>query len=880
MSRNRMNRWPDKLRIALLAGGVLLLATLAGTLFYGRWRALKLWHDVQRHSGVHVERETDGFTYSQSSGGRTLYTLHAAKAIQHTDSTWTLHDVVITMYGRSVNAAGQGTADRLSGEQFEYDEKQGVARASGDVFMDLEVPASAAAGHRATLALPATAASSGPDSIHVKTRGLVFLRKLGVAATDQLVTFRYHELHGTALGAEFDSGPGDLHLLGEVHADGLLHGTSVHLDAGRADMLHAQDTVTLHAAHAVTTSRAGAPQAGSADVAVLHLHGQHGLGSLDAEGHVVLVQAGLQVRAPKLAAEFAETDLLRSVAMTGGVTLAENDAVRTASGSAAELDLRCDGKGRVQQIAANGAVDLTAVQLDGEGHALPRHIVGPLVIADLQNGELQHLSMPEGGKVSAQSWANATTTGRGSAAKPSGTVVTTVAGDVISAEFIAVAKKAGKRMAGQSASHAEPTSMHAVGHTLLLREGPGGEQRESHADDLQVMFAGGVKDAVSVASAVETGHVRLHSAPAQSNTSGQSNTPAQSNTAGLTSAPEQSSAPGQKGNAAQPLFASSDKATYTGTLGGAALSGHAHLTQGDAQLSAASVNVELSSGDAQAAGGVFATLGGTVGAESASANRATHVMADRASLDHARGLATFYAGSRPVRMWQGGSQVEAAVLVLDDRAKTLTAEPVAGGRVHAIFVSDSSGTHDSSGVHASSGLAADTSSKTHSSSTAATIVDVTSDRLVYSDVERQAHFAGRVKARGTFGTVTAAEGTVFLSPAVSKPTAAAGSSTAGSTVNSYGAMNGQVERLLLAGDVDFAQPGRSATGDRLVYTTADRTAVMTGSAVKPPRAESEQQGIVTGAKLIFRPDDSTIMVEGAAGAAASQKPRTVTHVRQ
>jgi lipopolysaccharide export system protein LptA len=77
----------ERLRVRLLAGaGVLVLATAA---FLG----------YVRFSGRQdIRRETNAFTYSQTVKGRTRFTVHAAKAIQHSDGKYTLHDAEIVLY--------------------------------------------------------------------------------------------------------------------------------------------------------------------------------------------------------------------------------------------------------------------------------------------------------------------------------------------------------------------------------------------------------------------------------------------------------------------------------------------------------------------------------------------------------------------------------------------------------------------------------------------------------------------------------------------------------------------------------------------------------------------------------------------------------------
>ena len=85
-----------------------------------------------------ITSETDNFTYSQSLGPHTKFTIHAAKEYQHTNGKVTLHDVGIVLYG-----ANGDRADHIYGDEFEYDDKAGIVKAVGDVRIDLQAPAAA-----------------------------------------------------------------------------------------------------------------------------------------------------------------------------------------------------------------------------------------------------------------------------------------------------------------------------------------------------------------------------------------------------------------------------------------------------------------------------------------------------------------------------------------------------------------------------------------------------------------------------------------------------------------------------------------------------------------------------------------------------------------
>ena len=119
--RNRVER----LRVWLLgSAGFLLLVIVAfvGSAHFLARRRMAL----PARLGVNIVRETNGFSYSQTVQGKTVFTIHAAKAVEHTDGKIALHDVSILLYGEK-----QERNDRISGDEFEYDQKAGVVRATG-----------------------------------------------------------------------------------------------------------------------------------------------------------------------------------------------------------------------------------------------------------------------------------------------------------------------------------------------------------------------------------------------------------------------------------------------------------------------------------------------------------------------------------------------------------------------------------------------------------------------------------------------------------------------------------------------------------------------------------------------------------------------------
>src|ERR1700733_6455997 len=133
-----MNVSVERLRVWLLVGAGLLVVVVVAFLGYAHYRKHRFLANLPAKLGIDVRQETNNFTYSQSVQGRTVYTVHAAKAVERSDGKMTLHDVGIVLYGRK-----QDRADRIYGNEFEYDQKNGIVRADGEVHIDLQAPEAA-----------------------------------------------------------------------------------------------------------------------------------------------------------------------------------------------------------------------------------------------------------------------------------------------------------------------------------------------------------------------------------------------------------------------------------------------------------------------------------------------------------------------------------------------------------------------------------------------------------------------------------------------------------------------------------------------------------------------------------------------------------------
>ncbi|MGA9503469.1 MAG: LptA/OstA family protein, partial [Terriglobales bacterium] len=129
-----------------------------------------------------------------------------------------------------------------------------------------------------------------------------------------------------------------------------------------------------------------------------------------------------------------------------------------------------------------------------------------------------------------------------------------------------------------------------------------------------------------------------------------------------------------------------------------------------------------------------------------------------------------------------------------------------------------------------------------------TPVHITSARLNYADAERRIFLDGGVTTKGADATMTGQQMTVYLLPRSESKAGVGGTG-----------MPGQVERIVAEHEVVITEPTRHATGDRLVYTTADDKFVLTGG---PPSIFDAERGKITGDLLTFYRHDDRVLVEG------------------
>jgi lipopolysaccharide export system protein LptA len=809
---------------------MLLIAVLATYIGYGRYRALKAYRQIIARSGVSLTHDSNGVTYSQSIKGRKVFTIRAKTESSLGDGKYALHNADLTLYNRTTGAPG----DHIYGSEMEYDENQGIARAKGDVFMDIQPPEGLTNGGR-TQTQPTKPRPATAPVIHVRTSGLVYLRKLGIASTDQQVDFSYGGMQCTSLGAEFNSDQNTLHLLANVHMDGLAHGKPLHLVATRADLDRNENVANLTGPVVNSDGRTM-----KADVALLHLRKDGSIERVQGTNHVVLTSKTQTVTSNRLDATLNLQSIPQTAKLTGNVVLVDTDPLKPTHGSANFADIAFDSQGSPTSVIATGAAKLYRIDRASDPQGLARSLDGEKIVALFEPG--QHKSPSHITRLHVTGSAHASGESIAAAAKGAQANKTAQRKNVqVWADDLQVL------FADAANGKAQAEKLYGNGHTKLQQDAPLGEQEISSGDKLEVAFNSAPaspspeKAVMNISSAVQIGDVTIYDRAAGKPTS---------------------SEPGAVSTG------TADHAAYDGSSQVLTLTGSAHLYGENGSLIAPIVTLDQRTQDADAKGGVQANFQNasqqqSTGATATSAGKpapVTHVLSSTAHFDHALRLANFYGtDAQPARMWQDASQVQAATLLFDGIHRTLSARPIKlESLIHAIFASTPS-------------------QPKQGSSKAPGILRVASPKMDYNDLQREATFSGGVTLDGTMGEVRGQRAVVFLTAANKPPASKLPVPAPQAQPNP---LNGSIDRGIVYGDVQIDQPGRHGSGEQLLYTASTGDYVLTGTPAIPPRIVDAQQGNVTGTTLLFGDAGSTIVVAGNPGAPKGKggRVRTETHV--
>ncbi len=817
----------------LVGAGVLLIAALVVFLAMGKWKNPLNRRDLPKRLGFEIQQEANGVTFSHALGAHSQFKIHASRVVQLKQGNALLHDVKIELYDENGSRV-----DLIEGDEFEYDQHAGTAKAAGPVEITLMRPGvapaiapKAAAGNAMSdkpkggpVASAAQAAARG--EVHVKTSGLTFDQHSGVATTSQRVVFSITQGTGSSMGATFDSQQGLLVLDRAVELTVLRGGETVQIHAQHAECERDKQVCGLHGVAA--EYQGGQAAAGDAKV----LFRQDGSAArLDAtNGFTLTTASGSHLAAPAGQMDFDEKNQPSHGRLEGGVTMdsasesGAGDALRRRQlhGSAPSANLEFNAQGKLRHAHLERGVALDSEELSqsaGQPQRLRRHWRSPVADLDFRDsghGQIEPVTMRGTGGVAVTSESQ-----RGSGpVSPS-----RLSADEVSGEF-----GPGSRLTG----------LQGIGSASIEETTATGARQTTSGDRVEARFAAPVQAGGKLGakrgtdrrdgelqSAVVEGHVVLtQQSPAT---------------------------PGAPPPA--PLRATAGRAVYEAAGEWLHLTLSPRVEDGALQLTAGKVDVSRASGDAFAHGNVKASWtdleAGAHGKPAASQGSVAlggqgpaHVVAAEAELRQVTGEATF---SGQARLWQQANSISAPVIVLDRARQTLVARTTdAANPVRAVLVTP-----------AGAPEAGNNAGRQAAKSSQPAVIRVCGGDFKYSDTERKAVMHG-----GILGSVIAETGTATSSSDVVEVVLLpAGTAAQGQA---------QVERMTARGHVVLTSAGRRGTGEQLVYTSATNEYVLTGTATALPRMTDPARGTVSGEALIFRSRNDSVSVEGGSSKTTTQ----------
>jgi lipopolysaccharide export system protein LptA len=830
----------ERIRTLVLICGVLLVVALGAFLFVGRLRNSLSRRDIPKRLGIDIEQEANGVTYTQAHGGHTLFKIHASKVVQLKNDQAQLHDVQIELYGTDSDRV-----DRIQGDEFEYDQKDGTATAAGPVEMTLTRPRRAAA-QPATLpanggvqpaknnAAPGTQPS--PDQINVKTSGITFDQKSGLVTTAQRVDFSVGRGSGNSMGAMYDSDQGFLVL---EHAVEL---TSQRGEGGGLVVIHADRAAFARDSNLCNLREASADFRGdhaTAGQAQILFRDDGSAVRLEAtEGFTLATPAGGHLAAPTGAMDFDEHNQPRHGHLEGGVTMDSVSGARTVHGVSPTMELEFTPQGALRHAHLERGVEMRSEQTippaasgqteDTHESRTWRSPVADIEFRAVQGGAGQ--SRRGEGKVEP-----ATIHGFG------GVEITGTSqrGNGAAAH----SRLSAGEVDGDFTSGSVLTHMTGVGAASLEQMAGTGATQKAAGDRIEAQFAppsaksgaaNGGAGASQVQSAVLTGHVVLTQTPA----------------------------PGAR--AASPIEAWAGKAVYEDAGEWLHLTVSPRIAGDQSQVTADKIDISRQSNEAFAHGNVKATYVDSANQVAGSGNAAeaslgghgpAHIVASDAEMNQSTGIATFRGHAR---LWQLANSISAPVIVLDHQRQMLTAQTTsASDPVTAVLLSSGSPAPSAGNQPGQAGNGTAGAQRATPS-----VIRVRGGTFTYWDAEHRGEMRSGVlgKVVAETGTATSTSNQVELLLMPGEVGQAPGQS--GQAQGALG--QARVDRMTASGHVVLTSQGRVGTGEALVYTGATGDYLLTGSASTPPKMTDPQRGTVTGEALIFHSRDDSVSIEGGA----------------
>jgi lipopolysaccharide export system protein LptA len=867
----------ERIRTLVVAAAVLLLVALGVFLAAAKWRNRFHRGDLPRALAREILQESRNFHYTHSLGAHSKFSIDASEEIQLKNEHVELHGVVIEIYGED----GSQT-DRIAGDEFEYDQKSGIASAQEQVEMILTQPAGRPdGGKKVDHSHTATHEAGEARQVHVKASGVTFNYNTGLVITNQRVDFTMTQGSGSAVGATYDSQRGYLTLMQAVELTTYRGKDEVRVHARHAEFDRGAQLCLLRAA--TVDYREG--QANAAQAKIL-FRDDGSAEHLDATGGFVLTTAtGGRLASPTAAMDFDEHNQPRHGQLEGGVVLdskqegASAQESRTAHGTSptAELDFTAQGQLRHAHLEHGVTMQSEATSQETAGQTLHVSRTWRSPVADVDFRTI-HGEGESAGKTQAEP----------EIIHGTGGVVVTSESRRGNAAAVS-ARMAADEVTGTFGAGSALRTLAGTGHAQMEQTMATGAQQTASGDRLEASFV--------ESSEQETTGTRDQANREQGTRSKGGNQ--------TTGAPDVETAeldghvvlfqqPATKPGAQPqpPVRATAGKAVYEGGGELLHLTGNPRVVNGGLELTADKVDLSRQTDEVFAHGNVKATWssanspGGNLtggGNQSATSHNGTnrgrtsqgnvalggngpaHVIAAEAQMNQSTGEATFRGHAR---LWQQANSVAAPEIVLNQQEQTLMARTGdAADPVRAVLLSSSApGAGIGAGNAHGQGAAGNAAAKPATPS----VIRVRGGDLRYSDADHRAVMHGGIAGAvvAETGTATSTSDTVELllipggkgdsgvAPAQGGQTQSAGGQAQGA------GSQAQVDRMTATGHVVLVSQGRRGTGEQLVYSGITGDYVLTGTATAPPQMTATGQGNVTGEALIFHSRDDSVSIEG------------------
>jgi lipopolysaccharide export system protein LptA len=832
----------ERLRTLVLVLGALVVVALVAFLAIGRWRSHFNLREIPKRLGVNIQQEANGVTYTQAHGGHNLFKIHASKVVQlKKDGRALLHDVQIELYGED-----GARVDRITGDEFEYDQKNGTATAAGPVEITLMRPGVApAVAPKATAGqvlgnkgkvLPPGARRASEGEVHVKTSGLTFDQKSGVASTTQRVEFAITQGTGSSVGANFDSDKGMLVLDHAVELN-ILRGTErVVMHAQHAEFERLDLLCSLRGATA--SFRGGEAAAGEAK---LEFRPDGTAVRLDAtNGFSLTTETEAHLAAPRASLEFDEQNHPRHGRLEGGVTLDSSRDGRQVHGASPAAVLEFTARGELRHahlergVAMHSEESIAARDGSGDATRVSRDWRSP--VADVEFREQRRGGHRQVELASVRGTGGVVITGESQHGK--GPVLPSkMIADEVAAEF-----GEGQALAGLSGH----------GHARLEQTTAAGAKQTTSGDSIEASFVSGSQKAGKSAAKSRADGSGVQGKAGEQSAAAQIQSATVDGNVVLVQEPD--SKPGVQ---APTLRATAGRAVYEGAGEWLHLTINPRVEDGALQLTTDRLDVSQATGDAFANGNVKATWneaeakagvqgkgsagGAGQGSMALGGQGPAHVIAAEAQLHQATGEATFRGKAR---LWQEANSITAPVIVLDRNHQTLTARGTSKSEPVSLTLL-SAGNHGA-------GKGANKPNGTKGTTQASSVIRIKGSELKYSGAERKGIMHGGPAGSVVAETGVAASVSDQLELELLPPGNHAGKDGG----------SAQVDRMTASGHVSVSSQGRRGTGERLEYSSESGEYVLTGTVAAPPKMTDPVRGTVSGESLIFNSRDDSVSIEG------------------